>query len=166
MWPKSKRAAILQNTGNQGETSASLRRPLPITHEVLGSFSAKSGLVIVVSRRVALIQVTTCLRAAAATHRNRRHGRQFPFANAVRTDPASAAGLQSHWSGTLDDLPTRIRTPVSVPCANRSAGGGLGGSGGAELAGGANRAASGERTMRRGSDHPHPSGSPSRRKGL
>jgi len=118
-------------------------RPLSLNRGVLGSFSAKPGLVIVASQGVVLIQVTTCLRATAATHRNRRHGKPLPLGSTVRTDSAIAASLQSHWPGTLDDLSARIRTPVSVQGAYRGASRGLGRSGSAAMAGGADRAASG-----------------------
>ncbi len=143
MCPNAKPQAILHTRKISPQPCNRCDRPLSLDGGVLGSFSAKPGLVIVAPEGVVLIQVTTCLPATAATHRNRRHGKPLPRASRLRADSAIAASLQSHWSGTLDDLPARIRAPFSVQGAYRGASRGLGGSGSAAMAGGEDRAASG-----------------------
>ena len=102
-------------------------------------FSGNPGLVILAMRGVLSMHVATRPSGCGTTHRDRSNDPPFHCPRPAIADTAIASGLQSHWPGSLDDLPARIRSPVSVQGAYRCPRCGLGGVRSAALAGGSHR---------------------------
>lgn len=83
--------------------------------------------------------VATRPSGCGTTHRDRSNDAPLHCPRPAIADSEIASGLQSHWLGSIDDLPARIRSPVPVQGAHRCARCGSGGVRSAALAGGSHR---------------------------
>ena len=102
-------------------------------------FSGNPGLVILAMRGVLSMHVATRPSGCGTTHRDRSNDAPLHCPRPAIADSEIASGLQSHWLGSIDDLPARIRSPVPVQGAHRCARCGSGGVRSAALAGGSHR---------------------------